>query len=326
MNTAAAGPRAPKAFVSYSWHGSGHEDWVKAFAAKLRGHGVEVTLDQWSLAPGDQLPQFMETAVRINDFILIVCTRRYKQKSDGRRGGVGYEGDIMTAEVLNGQDRRKFIPVLREGEWKHAAPSWLAGAFYVNLRGNPYSEEMYEVLLNNLHGTRETAPPVGTRPPARSGARSARLGQSPPVTHQPSAAVESGPVKINTILLNEIGTPRWDGTAGSSLYTVPFQLSRPPSLDWQRHFIETWNHPPSYSTRHRPHTARIVGDRLILEETTVDEIENYHQDTLKAVLDKVNTDIAGLEARQWREQEKRDEQLRQHWQSVAEAAKRIRFD
>ena len=173
-------------------------------------------------------------------------------------------------------------------------PSWLAGAFCVNLWGNPYSEEMYEVLLNNLHGTPETAPPVGTRPTARSGARSAGLGQSPPVTHQPSAAVESWPDKINTILLNEIGTPRWDGAAGSSLYTVPFQLSRPPSLDWQRHFIETWNHPPSYSTRHRPHTARIVGDRLILEETTVDEIEKYHEDTLKAVLDRGNTDSPGL--------------------------------
>ena len=157
MNTEAAGPRAPKAFMSYSWDGKDHEDWVRGLAAKLRGHGVEVTLDQWSLAPGDQLPQFMETAVRANDFILIVCTPRYKQKSDDRQGGVGCEGDIMTAEVLNGQNRRKFIPILREGEWKDAAPSWLAGAFYVNLRGNPYSEEMYEVLLNNLHGTCATA-------------------------------------------------------------------------------------------------------------------------------------------------------------------------
>ena len=326
MSAEAAGQRTPKAFISYSWDGSIHQDWVKAPAAKLRGHGVEVTLDQWSLAPGDQLPQFMETAVRENDFILIVCTPRYKQKSDGREGGVDYEGDIMTGEVLNGQDRRKFIPILRDGDWKHAAPSWLAGAFYVNLRGNPYSEEMYEVLLNNLHGTRETAPPVGTCPPARSVARSTGLGQSPSAGHRSSASIDSGSVKIKTIVLNEIGMPRWDGTVGSLLYAVPFQLSRQPSIDWQRHFIETWNHPPSYSTMHRPHTARIVGDRLILEETTVEEIEKYHQETLKVVLDKVNTDIAALEAKQRREQEKRAEQLRQHRQSVEEAAKRIRFD
>jgi TIR domain len=285
-----------------------------------------VTLDQWSLAPGDQLPQFMETAVRDNDFILIVCTPRYKQKSDGRLGGVGYEGDIMTGEVHNGQDRRKFIPILRDGEWKDAAPSWLAGTFYLNLRGNPYPEDTYEVLLNNLNGTRETAPPVGTRPPARSVARAPGHSQSPSTGHRSSAALDSGPIRIKTIVLNEIGTPRWDGTVGSLLYPVPFQLSRQPTVEWQRHFIETWNHPPSYSTMHRPHTARIVGDRLILEETTVEEVEKYHQDTLKAVLDRVNADIMELEAKQQREQEQRAEQLRQHRQSVEDAAKRIRFD
>ena len=127
-------------------------------------------------------------------------------------------------------------------------------------------------------------------------------------------------------MLNEIGTPRWDGTEGSSLYTVPFQLSQQPSAQWERHFIETWNRPPSFTLMHRPHIARIVGDRLILEGTTVEEIEKYHQVTLKAVLEKVNDDIAALEARQRREEEKRAEQLRQHRQSVEEAAKRIRFD
>ena len=70
----------------------------------------------------------------------------------------------------------------------------------------------------------------------------------------------------------------------------------------------------------------ILGDRLILEGTTVDEIEKYHQDTLKLVLETVNRDIAELEAKLRREQEKRDEQLRQHRQTVEEAAKRIRFD
>ena len=107
---------------------------------------------------------------------------------------------------------------------------------------------------------------------------------------------------------------------------MPFQLSRQPSIEWSGHFIETWNHPPSYSTMHRPHIRRILGDRLILEGTTVDEIEKYHQDTLKLVLETVNRDIAELEAKLRREQEKRDEQLRQHRQTVEEAAKRIRFD
>ena len=326
MSTTATSSTAPKAFISYSWDGSDHQNWVKTLGAKLRADGVEVILDRWSLAPGDQLPEFMESAVRENDFILIVCTPRYKHKSDGRLGGVGYEGDIMTGEVLNGQDRRKFIPILRDGEWKDAAPSWLAGSFYVNLRGNPYSETMYAVLLDNLHGTAEAAPPVGVRPRVRSGTRSAGRGQSGPGACRSDSPIESGPIKIKTIVLSEIGTPRWDGTAGSSLYTVPFQLSRHPSVEWGQHFVETWNHPPSFSTMHRPHIARIVGDRLILEGTTVEEVEKYHQVTLKGVLDKVNADIADMEVKQRRAEEMRAEQLCLHRQSVEDAVKRISFD
>jgi hypothetical protein len=154
----------PKAFISYSWDDEPHKEWVKALAARLRSEGIDVTLDRWAVAPGDQLPRFMETAVRENDFVLIVCTPSYKLKSDGRKGGVGYEGDIMTGEVFSGKDHRKFIPVLRSGGWGDASPSWLAGRYGIDLRGDPYSEVRYEDLLDTLHGTREQAPPVGRRP------------------------------------------------------------------------------------------------------------------------------------------------------------------
>jgi hypothetical protein len=67
----------------------------------------------------------MEREIRENDFVLVVCTPKYKTKSEARIGGVGYEGDIMTAEVLANQNHRKFIPVLARGAWIEAAPSWL---------------------------------------------------------------------------------------------------------------------------------------------------------------------------------------------------------
>jgi hypothetical protein len=64
----------PKAFISYSWDGDDHKTWVKSMAARLRGDGVDVTLDQWEVVPGDQLPKFMEKAIRENSYVLIVCT------------------------------------------------------------------------------------------------------------------------------------------------------------------------------------------------------------------------------------------------------------
>src|SRR5947209_3172881 len=116
----------PKAFLSYSWESVAHRSWVREFATCLREKGVEVTLDQWELHPGDAVPAFMERAVRENDYVLIVCTPHYAERSNQRRGGVGYEGDIMTAEVFTIGHRRKFVPLFRAGsKWADAAPSWL---------------------------------------------------------------------------------------------------------------------------------------------------------------------------------------------------------
>lgn len=132
--------RAPKVFVSYSWDDEEHRDWVNSFAARLRADGVDAKLDQWDVHLGDPLPEFMEGAVRENDFVLVICTPKYKERSDRRVGGVGYEGDIMTAEVFSTRDHRKFIPLLRRGGWSSALPSWLRGKAGVDLRCNPYSE------------------------------------------------------------------------------------------------------------------------------------------------------------------------------------------
>ena len=42
----------PKAFISYSWDGEPHKDWVKAFATRLRADGLDVTLDRRHLHIG----------------------------------------------------------------------------------------------------------------------------------------------------------------------------------------------------------------------------------------------------------------------------------
>lgn len=153
----------PSAFISYSWDDAGHRRWVGNLAKKLMSDGVLVTLDAWSLAPGEQLPQFMEKAVRENDYVLIIVTPKYKSKSDDRTGGVGYEGDVMTAEVLTKRNHRKFVPILRRGEWSQAAPSWLLGKVYLDMRGRA-SASAYLKLLQTLHQQRPPAPPIGKKP------------------------------------------------------------------------------------------------------------------------------------------------------------------
>lgn len=154
----------PTAFISYSWDSEEHKEWVKRLGARLRGDGIDLTLDEWKVAPGDQLPQFMETAIRESDFVLIVCTPQYRDKADRRVGGVGYEGHIITAEVMTDRNDRKFVPLLRSGDWSEAAPSSLRGKLYIDLRGNPYPEANYRQLLSALRGILAQAPPIGTTP------------------------------------------------------------------------------------------------------------------------------------------------------------------
>jgi tetratricopeptide (TPR) repeat protein len=154
-------PRA-KVFISYAWEEEPHATWVKELATRLRTKdGVDITLDRWEAQPGDELTCFMEKSVRESRFVLLICTPTYKAKFDERMGGVGYEAQNITGEISVGLAKRKIIPIHRNGAWKEAAPSIVLGSFYVDLTADPYSEANYRMLIDTLHGRRESAPAIG---------------------------------------------------------------------------------------------------------------------------------------------------------------------
>jgi hypothetical protein len=140
----------PTAFISYAWEDDGIKDWVKYLATQLRGQGIDAKLDQWEVVPGDQLALFMEKSVRENDYILLICTQKYKMKSENRLGGVGYEGDIMTAEVLQKYNHRKFIPILQAGTKETSIPSWLQGKYYIDLSNTAHFQKNFGDLTTTL--------------------------------------------------------------------------------------------------------------------------------------------------------------------------------
>lgn len=154
--------KPPTAFISYSWDDETHKGWVKNLAARLRQDGVDVKLDVWEVHPGGSVTKFMETAIRESDFVVIICTPRYKRRSDERIGGVGYEESVITGEVLTSQiNRNKFIPVLRSGEWTDAAPSRILDKLYVDMSESAGSESEYASLRDALLGQTESASPIG---------------------------------------------------------------------------------------------------------------------------------------------------------------------
>ena len=176
---------ASRAFVSYSWDDDSHKEWVRVLATHLRGDGVATVLDQWHAVPGDQLSAFMEREIRENHYVLIVCTPNYRLKSDGRQGGVGYEGDIMTAEIFTSGNHRKFIPVLARGTWEEAAPSWVKGKFYVDLSTPANYKKNYPNLTSTMLGTRSVAPPLRKRSAPRSAKPAAKSLSEGPASVDP---------------------------------------------------------------------------------------------------------------------------------------------
>lgn len=162
-------PLHKTAFISYSWDDETHKKWVQDLATRLRADGIDVRLDHWNTVPGDQLPEFMDREIRENDYVLVICTPRYKTKSEARTGGVGYEGDIMTAEVLAKRNHRKFIPLLARGAWADAAPSWIQGKRYIDFSDAARYEQSYSDLLTAILGAGPKPPPLGpprpTNPP-----------------------------------------------------------------------------------------------------------------------------------------------------------------
>ena len=145
----------PTAFISYSWEDESHIAWVKSLADRLIADGINVNVDQYDLSLGDRLPHFMERQITEANYVLIICTPTYKKKSDARKGGVGYEGHIISAELCSTNNERKFIPVIRKGTIGESMPIFLAGKYGIDLCNNEEYEEHYKELVSALRGKKK---------------------------------------------------------------------------------------------------------------------------------------------------------------------------
>jgi len=134
------------------------------------------------------------------------------------------------------------------------------------------------------------------------------------------------PIRITEVIASEVGSPRNDGTPGSALYSVPFRLSRSAPAEWGSLFVRAWDHPSSFSTMHRPGIASAHGDRIVLNGTTMEEVEKVHRETLKLAVDQANADYVKLVEQRSKEEARKKEAEEQHRKSVEEISKRIRFD
>jgi hypothetical protein len=154
----------PSVFISYAWESEELKRWVFEFGKHLRSKGADVTLDQWELDLGDNRFQFMEKSVTRSEFVLVICTPTYAERSEERSGGVGYESNIITSRIAEKAGKQKFIPVLRSGDWPTSVPAWLKFAVGCDLSGEPYRQDQFQQLLKTLHRKNASAPTLGPVP------------------------------------------------------------------------------------------------------------------------------------------------------------------
>lgn len=136
----------PKVFISYSWSGAEHEQFVMELATTLRTHGVDAILDKWRLKPGQDKYVFMETMVTDPSVVkvLVLCDRVYQEKANRRAGGVGTESQIISQELYSKVQQTKFIPVLCERgvEGEEFLPVFMKGRIYVTSHRTSVTEKV----------------------------------------------------------------------------------------------------------------------------------------------------------------------------------------
>lgn len=137
-----------KIFISYSWDGLEHQEWVLKLASDLiEKFGVDVILDQFELSAGKDLTHFMENAILISDKVLIILTPNYKTKAENREKGVGYETSMISKEIFESPiSTVKFIPVLRQGNQNISSPKFLSSKLYHPMTDDShYINKLYEL-------------------------------------------------------------------------------------------------------------------------------------------------------------------------------------
>jgi len=138
--------------------------------------------------------------------------------------------------------------------------------------------------------------------------------------------VENEEIRLTGVVVEEVGEPRNDGTPGSALYAVPFGLSQSPSPLWVQCFLRSWDLPKQFTSMHRPGIARVRGDRLILDGTTIEEVEKYHLQTLKLAIAEANELVREEQAGARQRINVQDQKKEAHRKHVEAVAKRLKFE
>jgi hypothetical protein len=161
---------APKAFISYSWTSAAHRDTIRQWAERLIADGVDVILDLYHLKEGQDKYAFMERMVTDPEVthVLVVSDKKYAEKADARKAGVGTESQIISKEVYEKVDQSKFIPIACEFDenGNPYMPRFFQSRIWIDFSTSEAVNENWERLIRLLYGKPLHEKPSLGKPPA----------------------------------------------------------------------------------------------------------------------------------------------------------------
>lgn len=140
-----------RVFISHTSKAADSIEWVKSLALYLIDQGIQARLDKFHLRRGMDLPQWMCNELALANKVVVVCDEAYKQKADGRLGGVGWETMIIQGDIANlPLDSTKYQVVVRTIDMEKGLPMYLRTRYAFHAPNNTADQAFREELVKEL--------------------------------------------------------------------------------------------------------------------------------------------------------------------------------
>lgn len=140
-----------------------------ALAEELIGQGIEVVLDKWDLKTGHDSYAFMEKMVSDPTVtkVILICDKKYADKSNARAGGAGTEAQIITPEIYAKKAQDKYAAIVRERDegGQPYLPVYYKGRIFIDLSDDSiYAIEFDKLIRWAWDKPLNVKPPIGKPP------------------------------------------------------------------------------------------------------------------------------------------------------------------
>lgn len=265
--------KRPRVFISYAWEDEESNNWIQEFANTLKNKGIDVHFDRNGLNFGDSISGFIDNNLEKADFIIVICTKKYKEKSDARIGGVGYEVNIIANQMMNDKSKQKIIPILREKSPETSIPLFLSGKYYIDFSSQEkYSENLKKLVDFLKDDKRESV--------------SNTCNRKVDILFPGSVYTVYNEITILDHSITKLEVPYLNKPELSNYIKCVFTLSSSPSDVWEVFFHQNWKK----NNFENPSKVLILENEIILNGFLNQNLISFYKDKISQCVAEANKD------------------------------------